>query len=74
MFLVIKDFIDKDDKKRYLADSIFRSDNERRIQELRNLGFVGEELIAKGIPEEEVPDEIKEEPTGESEKKTSKKK
>ena len=74
MYLVIKKFIDKDRDKEYSIDSIYRSNDEKRIQELKELGYLGEELIIKAISEEEVPKEIKEEPIEEPEKKSNKKK
>ena len=88
MYLVTKDFIDKDNNKRYLTDSIYRSNSEERIEELRNLGFIGVELAVKEADEEVnqgeetgkeveavVPDEkIEKETVAEPEKKASKKK
>lgn len=88
MYLVTKDFIDKDNNKRYLIDSIYRSNSEERIEELRNLGFIGVELAVKEADEEVnqgeetgkeveavVPDEkIEKKTVAEPEKKTSKKK
>ena len=78
MYLVIKKFIDKDRDKEYSIDSIYRSNDEKRIQELKELGYLGEELIIKAISEEEVPKEIKEDPIEdpieEPEKKSNKKK
>lgn len=72
MYLVIKRFIDKDNNKEYSIDSIYRNDDKKRIQRLRELGYLGEELIVKEVPEvesAEILDEIKEEVSKKSSKK-----
>lgn len=67
MFLVEKDFIDKKTKKTHMKGTIYTSDDEKRIEELRQKGFIGVELIVKEEPAEPVK-----EPKEEAEKETKK--
>lgn len=58
MYLVEKTFIDKETKKLHEKGTIYKTDKEKRVEELREGGFLGAELVIKEeneSPEEESP-------------------
>lgn len=59
MFLVEKTFIDKETKKIHGKGTIYESEDEGRIEELKQCGFLGVELVVR----EDKPAEDKEPPT-----------
>lgn len=62
MFLVKKDFIDKETKVLHKKGTIYETDNEKRALELKKAGFLGIELIPKAT-DEEPPKETKKQTT-----------
>lgn len=51
MYLVEKAFIDKESKRLYEKGAVYKTDNQERAEKLRNMGFLGVELVVK----EELP-------------------
>lgn len=47
MYLVEKNFIDKETKRLYKAGTVYITDDGERADQLRKNGFLGVELIAK---------------------------
>ncbi|WP_124728808.1 hypothetical protein [Staphylospora marina] len=43
-FRVIHNFIDKYTKVYYPEGTVFETDSDKRVKELRELGFIGEEI------------------------------
>ncbi|WP_353096225.1 hypothetical protein [Tissierella praeacuta] len=64
MYLVEKTFIDKETKKLHEKGTVYITDKEERVGELRKSGFLGVELMVK----EELPEEV-DEPKIESKEK-----
>lgn len=65
MYLVEKTFKDRETKELHEKGTIFVSDNEERIEELKQGGFLGVELVVREeveAPEEKVEGEGKEIP------------
>lgn len=57
MFLVEKTFKDKITKKVYKKGTLYQTDDEKRVEELRKGGFLGSELVIK---REELEEQTKE--------------
>lgn len=55
MYLVEKTFIDRKTKELHEKGTVYISDSEERIQELKQGGFLGVELVVKN--EAETPEE-----------------
>lgn len=49
-FHVDTDFTDKNTRQIYRAGEIYKTDSEKRIKELRALGFIGIEFVPKEEP------------------------
>lgn len=58
MYLVEKTFIDKETKKLHEKGTIYTTDKEERVEELKKGGFLGVELVPREeneVAEEELP-------------------
>lgn len=72
MYLVENTFIDKETKKLHEKGTIYVTDKEERVEELKKGGFLGIELVAKEEPK--APEEPREESPKKEEKPKAKKK